>query len=168
MARNYCHDCWRALCRGSLWKGLMRILKRSVLLIWTSPMARSNGRCGWQRHANGKQIKSYWWLQQNWFSKSLTLAMPSRWQPLNLPVRASCVMQTIIWREGFDWLTGVLAIGENIEFGHTIRYAMSTGVGANNSDDDSSVRFIQRPLLQVEQAYAYHSWKLVAFVGNDR
>ncbi len=40
--------------------------------------------------------------------------------------------------EGFRLINwGVLAVGENIEFGHTVRYAMSTGVGANNSDDDS-------------------------------
>ena len=50
--------------------------------------------------------------------------------------------------EGFRLINwGVLAIGENIEFGHTVRYAMSTGVGANNSDDDSFSAVI-RPLYK--------------------
>ncbi|ULN63639.1 carbohydrate porin [Vibrio gigantis] len=50
--------------------------------------------------------------------------------------------------DGFRLINwGVLAIGENIEFGHTVRYAASSGVGANNSDDESFSAVI-RPLYK--------------------
>ncbi|MGF1709070.1 maltoporin LamB [Vibrio kagoshimensis] len=53
--------------------------------------------------------------------------------------------------EGFriiNW--GVVSIGDNIEFGHTVRYASASDVGSNNSDDESFSAVI-RPLYKWDE-----------------
>ncbi len=71
--------------------------------------------------------------------------MLSRWRPLG-SVRVSFVFHHND-ADGFRLINwGVLEIGENIEFGHTVRYAASSGVGANS--DDESFSAVIRPLYK--------------------
>ncbi|GMM88221.1 maltoporin [Vibrio fortis] len=53
--------------------------------------------------------------------------------------------------EGFRLINwGVVSIGDNIEFGHTVRYAYATDVGANNTKDESFSAVI-RPLYKWDE-----------------